>query len=356
MRSIRGGSIIGWIRQCPALGAVCLRETVAVVLLVGGLTWGLTQISATMPASVPDDIGSTFNPGYQFQAGASGRELWLVRTGDGLYRRSLDDGQEELVQRMPQPLPATAIHSNEWEIVLITAQSDGVVQGWCNGQLALKDGFAHHMGYVRSMTFDDAGRLLVAVTENGWLRTWRRTNSDFVPVANLQVADHIEFVRVSHDARFAACASSPGRLLIWDLQQARLHSSWELPHSFARLAWSPDGAWLATVGEPGTLCLWDAATTQLKWEVEADGFHPQVVLFSQDGDTLFTGGTDHRVREWDASDGALLAEHDGHSEPVCRLALSPDGQRLHSSGLRESPLTWPVRGRGSNVHDTEFNR
>src|SRR5262249_31692728 len=51
---------------------------------------------------------------------------------------------------------------------------------------------------------------------------------------------------------------------------------------------------------------------------------------SPDGGRLATGSFDARVRLWDAHTGRLLHSLEAHTEPVHRVAFSPDGKLLAS--------------------------
>ena len=97
------------------------------------------------------------------------------------------------------------------------------------------------------------------------------------------------------------------------------------------VAWSPDGARLATGSHDNTACLWDAATGALLRSLDHSG-GVRSVAWSPDGARLATGGTDSTVRLWDAANGALLRSFDGHTGGVMGMAWSPDGARLATGG------------------------
>jgi WD40 repeat protein len=195
---------------------------------------------------------------------------------------------------------------------------------------------------VRSTVFAERGRLLVAATENGLLRTWRRTEAAFELTGERRVADNVECIEVSPDGRWVACASAPQQLVIWDLEHEHRRAGWTLPARTASLAWSPDGELLAVVGGiPGQLSVWEAKTGRRMWIANADVADPLVVRFSPDGKRLYTGGFDRCVREWDAATGSLRSEFK-HSDAVQTLALSPDGDRLFAGDLNGNVLSWPL--------------
>ena len=64
------------------------------------------------------------------------------------------------------------------------------------------------------------------------------------------------------------------------------------------------------------------------------------VLFSPQGDVVYTRGSDATVRVWDTSTGKRLSTLMAHVDRVGAIALSPDGKQLASAGLDGKLLLW----------------
>jgi hypothetical protein len=111
------------------------------------------------------------------------------------------------------------------------------------------------------------------------------------------------------------------------------------------VAWSPDGARLATASWDGKAKVWDAASGR---ELLTVGEHDPVhsVTWSPDGARLATASADGTAKVWDVAGGRQLLTLQGHAREVWSVAWSPDGGRLATASGDGTAKVWdPAGGR-----------
>ena len=107
------------------------------------------------------------------------------------------------------------------------------------------------------------------------------------------------------------------------------------------LAFSPDGAYLAT---DGAIRLWELdqgtliKTLNTNGVVESIGFSPDSQILA-----VGTSYTQHLIELWSVSDGALLRTLEGHQNGVDQLAFSNLGNLIASASYDGEVRLWGIR-------------
>jgi WD40 repeat protein len=106
------------------------------------------------------------------------------------------------------------------------------------------------------------------------------------------------------------------------------------------VAFSPDGALLATASTDKTARLWDPATGECVRTLTGHAAGLRGVAFSPDGRLLATASMDSTAKVWDPATGECVGTLTGHAEAVYGVAFSPDGQLLATASDDRTTKLW----------------
>ncbi len=113
-----------------------------------------------------------------------------------------------------------------------------------------------------------------------------------------------------------------------------------MPHedSVNAVAFSPDGARVATASYDGTTKVWNATTGAEIATMPHEG-SVNAVVFSPDGTRVATASSDGSAKVWNAATGAEIATMP-HEYWVLAIAFSPDGTRVATASSDGSAKVW----------------
>jgi WD40 repeat protein len=141
-----------------------------------------------------------------------------------------------------------------------------------------------------------------------------------------------------------ASVGEDGTVKVWQIEQGKLLRTFEGHEGMAKtVAFSPNGRIIASSGTDKTIKLWSAAGGGLLRTVPARS-EVNALVFSRRGQVIIGAQSDCNIRLWQVSTGEQAGILTGHSDIVHGIALSPDGNTLASGGADKMIKVWSVRG------------
>ena len=239
----------------------------------------------------------------------------------------------------------------------------GLIRAWDTVTWKVRHTFRAPVRLHGTLAFTPAGDELLAVSDirtrliGSSLKRWRLPSGE--ARTSIPITSAVRVVSVSPDGDWLATGSGDSRdVILWDLRTGRQkglggwmsrvleqmglakasEQSGELVNRtrIRDVAFSPDGAWLATA-TGWTATLWPFEGTSPKpgaepIDLRGHGRLVDSVAFSPDGRTMATGSRDGTVKVWDLPEARERASYHWDIGKLYRVAFSPDGSTVAASG------------------------
>lgn len=262
----------------------------------------------------------------------------------------------------------SAIDSVRWSpdgIRLASAGRDGMVKLWeaasNRSPVVILRG---NKQWANEISFSPDGRSLASAGHDGTLSKWNAFNGRLLGTPR-RLKGWFESVQFNPDGSHLASGGMDGRIRLWDDALRQSEGSSILSHSMmTRLAWHPEGKWLATIGQMNkgeenvtSLRIWDTSSWNPIGEpFEGNGQLGSCLAWNPDGSRLAVGGKDGTVQLWDPSSGELigapLKAFDGLY--VRSIAFSPKSRYLACVGDEGMIRLWNTEKGQFKEFSTEF--
>ncbi len=218
---------------------------------------------------------------------------------------------------------------------IATASFDSTVKLWdaiTGKEIKTYGGTTGHTKQVIAVGFSEDGSMLASGSTDNTLKVWDVPVN--APIRSLKSNDAVNAVALSPDGTKLAIGGKDGLLKLVTPTEFKELVKFDGSHQGAitSLAFSANGAQLASVGVDRTLRYWNVVDGKLLATVGAHLGGVNAVVFNPNNTTTYTVGDDGFLKFWQLPPPPLAKTLAGHAAPIRALAMTVDNTNFYTGG------------------------
>ncbi|MEZ4866162.1 MAG: BTAD domain-containing putative transcriptional regulator [Caldilineaceae bacterium] len=242
--------------------------------------------------------------------------------------------------------------------LLASTGFDGAVRLWDVQTGACRQILQGHQNGVWRLAFNYDGTLLASGGEDRLIMVWDVATGELLSTIKHHQGWVTDVVFHPTTNLLASCSNDQA-ICLWDLQalwqQVQTPRATEAAaavtlrntlhghtHKVAALAFSPDGACLASGSADQTIRLWEVTTGRCINTLRGHVHWVRALAFTPNGALLASGSADQTVRLWEVATGRCIDTLRGHTHTIWAVAFNAAGRLLVSGGQDHAIRLWDL--------------
>jgi len=299
---------------------------------------------APLRSSDGDVLSVAFAP--DSRSVASGTEIGVVHIWSLIHDQSVSQ------RLLGHSGPVWSVVFSPIGCILASASDDQTICLWraeTGEQISVLSG---HTGSVLSIAFSPDGTILASGSSDKTIRLWQADIGESSGEPLRGYTEAVRTVAFSPDGKKVASGSYDGSIWLWEIETRKCITKLKkyVPAPILSVQFSPDGQSVIAgqrslfPGINSKVLLWnlrDDAGTERSTIVGRLGAAFNSVAFSTDGAYVASASSDSNIRIWDVG-GNMLTPHPlhGHDDSVNSVAISSDGNFIVSGSGDHSVRIW----------------
>lgn len=255
--------------------------------------------------------------------------IWDTKTGLCL----------QTLQGHSDALTSTSISSDGNHI--ITGSDDNTIRIWDTNTGQCRYILKGHTGGITGAFFSNKGTKVISCSKDKTIRFWDLKTKRCLLVLRGH-HDWVNNIALSPDKKMLMSVSEDNTIRIWDTTNGKcLHILERNEETVYDALFSPDGQNIISSWDE-KICLWNISAKT--WFKPMTGHTDPVskIAFTPNKKYMVSSSWDNTIRIWDYQTGKCLQVLKGHTDKANNLSFSADGKKLVSSSYDKTIRIWDI--------------